>query len=341
MSFSAPQRPLLFALGLGLLLASGCAALPEKLRQPQYHNPFPQLHRVAVLPFYNQSAEPTVDGEAVAMAYYNEIQAIPGFEVMPVGVAKQMLAASGIEPRTTADFQKLARLMNVDAVLVGSVTEFSPYYPPRMGIAVDWYAANPSFHPIPAGYGLPWGSSDEEFIPGSLVEQAEFELARQQLATQTPPVPAEVEGGGDVMPSARLQPEASDKLPAPIEPLAPAEPRKLGGHPANLPPDWPDPRGFIPPPPSAQRPAPRPQYEPIISHVRVYHGNDSNFTQRLASYFDFRDDARFGGWEGYLQRPDDFLRFCCHMHVTETLAARGGAGDSQVVWRWPISRYER
>ena len=48
-------------------------------------------------------------------------QAIPGFEVMPVGVARQMLAASAIEPRTSSDFQKLARLMNVDAVLVGSV----------------------------------------------------------------------------------------------------------------------------------------------------------------------------------------------------------------------------
>ncbi|MDX1946757.1 MAG: hypothetical protein SFU86_15255, partial [Pirellulaceae bacterium] len=125
------------------LLASGCAIFPDRAIQPQYHNPFPQLHRVAVLPFFNQSHEPTVDGEKVAMAYYNELQAIPGFEVMPVGVAKQLLRASGQEPRTGDDFQKLARLMGVDAVLVGSVTEYSPYYPPRLGIAVDWYAANP------------------------------------------------------------------------------------------------------------------------------------------------------------------------------------------------------
>lgn len=324
------------------MLAAGCAALPEKLHQPQFHNPFPQLHRVAVLPFYNQSAEPTVDGEAVAIAYYNELQAIPGFEIMPIGVAKQMLSASGIEPRTSADFQKLARLMNVDAVLVGSVTEYSPYYPPRMGIAVDWYAANPSFHPIPAGYGLPWGTSDEEFIPDALVQQAEYELARQQLQTQTPAIPADSDDSGSVTPTSALQAaDESRKPPTQSDQPAPSEPRKLAGQPANLPPDWPDPRGFIPAPPSAERPAARPQFEPIISHVRVYHGNDSDFTQRLSSYFDFRDDARFGGWEGYLQRPDDFLRFCCHVHVTETLAARGGAGDSRVVWRWPISRYER
>ena len=104
---------------------------------------------------------------------------------------------------------------------------------------------------------------------------------------------------------------------------------------------WPDPSGFVPPPPSPTRPAPRPQYEPIISHTRIYHGHDPEFTEKLASYYYFRDDARFGDWQGYLQRSQDFIRFCCHLHITEILAARGGAGESRVVWRWPIRRYER
>ena len=30
--------------------------------------------------------------------------------------------------------------------IVGAVTDYSPYYPPRMGLAVNWYAANPGFH---------------------------------------------------------------------------------------------------------------------------------------------------------------------------------------------------
>ncbi|MCU0879519.1 MAG: hypothetical protein MUF06_17205 [Pirellulaceae bacterium] len=183
----------LLALALAASTGAGCAAFPDRRVEPLYHNPFPQLHKVAVLPFYNQSAEPTVDGDAIALAYYNELQDVPGFEVMPVGVAKQFLAASGIEPRTGADFQKLARMMGVDAVLIGSVTEYSPYYPPRVGLAVDWYAANPSYHPIPAGYGLPWGRAEEEYIPSTLVQQAEFELARAQLKTQTPEIPTERE----------------------------------------------------------------------------------------------------------------------------------------------------
>ena len=51
--------------------------------------------------------------------------------------------------------------------------------------------------------------------------------------------------------------------------------------------------------------------------------------------------ARFGGWQSYLQRSDDFARFCCHLHITEMLAARGGVGKPRVVYRWPISRYDR
>ena len=86
---------------------SGCAVIPEIKHEPQVHNPFPQLHRVAILPFYNLSAEPTVNQDDVALAYYNELQAIPGFEVMPPGVVKQWLLANRIEIDGATDFQLL------------------------------------------------------------------------------------------------------------------------------------------------------------------------------------------------------------------------------------------
>jgi hypothetical protein len=340
-----------------LLLLAGCSALPEVLHQPQVHNPFPQLHRIAVLPFYNQSAEPTVDAERVALAYYNELQQIPGFEVLPLGVARYQMEALGVEPRSGADFQQLAQLLGVDAVVVGSITEYSPYYPPRLGLAVRWYAANPGFHPVPPGYGLPWGTAEEEFIPQELVFEAEFALARAQLATQTPLSPAAVRS--EIRDRAPAQPEAESlPAPAPRTPVTPTSsitrPAEAATSPApspaplpaadpadGLPPDWPDPRGFVPPQPSASRPAWTAQPEAVLSLTRLYHGNDSQFTERLAAYYQFRDEARFGGWQAYLQRSDDFIRFCCHLHITELLAARGGAGETRVVWRWPIGRYER
>src|SRR5262245_34748078 len=289
MPVTSPNRfALVLSAAMLLVATSGCALWPDRIVEPQFHNPFPQLHRVAVLPFYNQSAEPTVDGDAVALAYYNELQLIPGFEVMPVGVAKQMLAASiaatGQEPRTGVDFQKFARLIGVDAVIVGSITEYTPYYPPRMGLAVDWYAANPGFHPIPAGYGLPWGRAEEEFIPSTLVQEAEFALAREQLKTQTPELPLKDDTGGNVAPTARTV-AGDEPLPAPKNA---GEPHAAGGDIAplpapHLPADWPDPRGFIPAPPSHDRPTLRPQHAPIITHTRIYHGHDQRFTERLAT----------------------------------------------------------
>ncbi len=329
------------------LLLGGCAAFPDIRHKPTFHNPFPQLHRVAILPFFNLSAEPTVDTRLVTLAYYQELQKIPGFEVVPPGVVERFLEARQIELSGQTDFQELARQLNVDVVIRGAVTEFSPYYPPRMGISVDWIAANPSFHPIPPGYGLPWGTPAEEFIPDELVFEAEFALAREQLQTQTPPLPQEVasqvrhaSGGSgshsghspDAGGTDEVAEGADGKLPESVQPF------DIYGQ-SFLPPDWPDPRGFIPPPPQPERPQPRPQGRPIITHTRLYDGASLELTERLARYYDFQDDARFGGWEGYLQRSEDFIRFCCYLHITETLGARGGAGKSQVLWRWPIGRY--
>jgi hypothetical protein len=78
--------------------------------------------------------------------------------------------------------------------------------------------------------------------------------------------------------------------------------------------------------------------EPVLRHTKTYNGNDADVTEALSTYVYFRDDARFNGWKSYLQRSDDFIRFCCHLHIAEMLTARGGAGETRVVWRWPTVR---
>ncbi|MFM2094830.1 MAG: hypothetical protein RIS70_1954, partial [Planctomycetota bacterium] len=264
---------------------------------------------------------------------------------------------------------------------------------------VNWYAANPGFHPIPVGYGLPWGTCEEEHIPAALVRQAEFELAREQLATQTPELPPKIDSGESILgaepdasaeeegaeppddratqattaprklakgldPAGRTSPPRNVLRAAHSEPVSqpaanglevlPTPDRRLTGNgkggrgesfagdvPSDLPSDWPDPRGFVPRPPSPQRPDPILQTRPVITHTRLYDGANSDVTEALANYVYYRDDARFGGWQAYLQRSDDFIRFCCYLHISEMLTARGGADETRVVWRWPIGRYER
>ena len=99
-----------FLLSGGLVVfATGCCAIPQVAHKPQYRNPFPQLHRVAVLPFYNQSEDPFVNQDNVALAYYHELQQIPGFEVMPLGVVKRTMEAYRSDPQSGLEFQELAR----------------------------------------------------------------------------------------------------------------------------------------------------------------------------------------------------------------------------------------
>jgi hypothetical protein len=385
-----------------VILVAGCGLLPEVSKQPTIHNPFPQLTKVAVAPFINLSTDPTVDGRQFGLAYFAELQLIPGFEVVPIGVVETAMRDNHLTLSSAADCRRLTQLLGVDAVVVGAVTDFDPYYPPRCGLQVEWYAANPCFHPIPPGYGLPWGTAAEEDIPQSLVLETEMSLARAQLKTQTPTYEKEPPAAlparrstvdddavrlangqspslsavadGDPRQAAKgttaaagstastspsslaktaiaanSAPERSILVgpgrmpPAPSAgPTTNSTPNSMAGGPGSrygLPPDWPDPSGLIPPPPSCGRPECHPSDEPVLRHTRTYHGTDPEFTAALRSYATFRDDARFGGWASYLQRSDDFIRFCCHKHIAEMLTARGGAGETRVLLRWSEGRY--
>jgi hypothetical protein len=351
----------LLAYGLAVCCA-GCTLVPDIRHKPQYHNPFPQLTRIAILPFRNQSEEPTLSGSRVTSAYYAEMQAVPGFEILPVGVVENQWLAFETNvlrrPASTPDdFQRFAQYLGVDAVLQGAITDYTPYYPPRMTLKVNWYAANPGFHPIPAGYGLPWGTKGEKKIPQWVRLEAERSLAREQLKTQTPErheepameVDAPAQEPDEEWTPPQTKPPPLPMLPFPAEEVTPAshtdspvdETSEQASAMEGVPAPWPDPEGFIPRGPRETRPPLIAQYEPVISYMKAYNGSDEDFTESLEEYFYFRDDARFGGWQAYLQRSEDFIRFCCHRHVVETLAARGGQLESRLILRWPIGRYER
>ena len=108
---------------------------------------------------------------------------------------------------------------------------------------------------------------------------------------------------------------------------------------APLPADWPDSTDLIPDPPVPHRPVATVNHEPVLTHTRLYRGDDAYFTNRLADHGETGDDARPGGWQGYLKRSDDFIHFCCHLHITEMLESRGGRDQSDLILRWPLSRY--
>jgi hypothetical protein len=117
-----------------LSVLPGCTVVDVGVR-----NPVPGLESVAVAPFFNLSQERTVDGREFALAYYSELQKVPGFEVLPVGVAERAMIDNGLTMENPNDALELARILGVDAVVIGAVTDYDPYSP-RVGLKVAWYS---------------------------------------------------------------------------------------------------------------------------------------------------------------------------------------------------------
>jgi hypothetical protein len=138
----------------------------------------------------------------------------------------------------------------------------------------------------------------------------------------------------DVDPHARQLPAAPIAHRTGVRPAAATSPAAPAAE------TWPDATAFRPPPPCTTGVPCQPpeRIAPVLQHTKVYNGHDDEVTEALASYVYIADDARFGGWQAYLQRSDDFIRFCCHLHLFEMLSARGGAGETRVVYRWPEDR---
>ena len=104
-------------------------------------NPVPGLTTVAVAPFLNLSHERSVDGRRFAFAYQAELQKVPGFQVLPVGVTEQAIADLGLDLGGPEDaLEARPKALKVDAVVIGAVTDYNPYYPPRIGLQVSWYS---------------------------------------------------------------------------------------------------------------------------------------------------------------------------------------------------------
>jgi hypothetical protein len=116
---------------------------------------------------------------------------VPGFEVVPVGVAEAKMQEYRIVfngKNGPAEARKLAQLLDVDAVVVGAITDLHAVLSAaRRHSTSSGTPRTPGFHPIPAGYGLPWGTaSGRPRSPTNLIFEAERALAREQLKTQTP-----------------------------------------------------------------------------------------------------------------------------------------------------------
>ena len=310
--------------GLCAVGSAGCSTVPVAVG-----NPIPGMTVVAIAPFLNLSAEPSVDPRRFAIAYYTELQKTSNYEVIPLGIVELAIREKGLDMSSPDDAVKLAQILHADAVVVGAVTEYIPYYPPQLGMKINWYSprSNWVFYPgVTGGDGPP---------PAD--------------ASPNCPDPQEMKKGAPVVRGQSADDDADRFTPFPEPPpvkLAQAPPPGGSGtapHPGIWPPE-PDP-GITNGSPNANWPSRSSQpyqafcdpsqpdgVQPVMSYTRFFDGADRDLIQSLKGYYYLKGDTRSGGWEAYLHRSDDFLRFASNVLVVEMLTLHGGPLKTEKVF---------
>lgn len=319
----------------GLVLSSsGCSTVMVSAS-----NPVPGLTTVAVAPFFNLSAEPSADGRRVALAYFAELQKNPGFQVLPVGVVEQAISDNNLSMSSPADVMELARLLNVDAVVVGAVTDYRPYYPPQIGLQVQWYSPRDwVFYP-----GIPGNACSEEVARGASSAAPQTAVRGQSadddgLVMVPPPPPASTTSSISRSNSniRRTQGTGKRNQAAQLSANWPYTPGRdgTGSSSRKLPVSAEVRKMFSPPGAASGNGPPAADIKPLMSYTRMFHGLDPELQNAIKAYVIYSGDLRSGGWEAYLQRSDDFLKFTAHQMIVEMLALHGGTLKTESVFTY-------
>ena len=129
----------LFALATVAAL-SGCETFAAP-KDTHVESPYPRTRVVAIAPFVNQSGSREVEPLAVSDLFFDELQKVRNFQVLPINRSLQAMDALRMRSLTSsADAIKLASAMGADVIFVGAITAYDPYDPPEVGIALQLYA---------------------------------------------------------------------------------------------------------------------------------------------------------------------------------------------------------
>lgn len=129
-------RTLLIGVAATLIL-SACASRERALTSPTYalHSPYPQRVVLAVAPLANESGTSAANELRLADRLTEQLAEVDGIGVVPLNRTLDAMQALGLpEVRSPAEAHALARALGADGVLVGSITAWDPYDPPRLGL---------------------------------------------------------------------------------------------------------------------------------------------------------------------------------------------------------------
>jgi hypothetical protein len=120
----------------------GCDLLPKKVERPQsLSSPYPAPKVWAVAPLRNESGTTQLDPLRVSDQIAQQVQQVHEIDVVPVNrVVEAMQAAKLREVGSKVDALALINTLDVDGLIVGSLSGWDPYQPPKIGATLQLYA---------------------------------------------------------------------------------------------------------------------------------------------------------------------------------------------------------
>ena len=136
----------LAAVILAAVLVAGCQPREPALVAPNpLVAPYPSsgnapLPLWAVAPFNNESGTSTVDQLAVSDAVVAKASEVRGLATIPLNRTLAAMRSMRMDAvRSPSDARRLAQAVGADAIIIGSITAYDPYNPPKVGLTLGLF----------------------------------------------------------------------------------------------------------------------------------------------------------------------------------------------------------
>src|SRR5262249_27350631 len=95
----------------------------------------------AVVPLNNESGTSAADALAISDRLVNKITEVEGLAAVPMNRTMAAMRALGMPAvRSASDARYLAEALGADGIIVGTITSYDPYNPPKVGLALALFA---------------------------------------------------------------------------------------------------------------------------------------------------------------------------------------------------------
>ncbi len=121
--------------------AMGCSGGEKNIQPTEIRSPYAYEKVWAVAPFRNESGTSTADEVRFAEQFSQNLQQVRGIGVVPLNRVMKAMEAHGLASvRTSSEALTLMHALNVDGLVVGTITAWDPYQPPRIGGSVQLFS---------------------------------------------------------------------------------------------------------------------------------------------------------------------------------------------------------